>query len=89
MSDWKMQTASRHWLNLETFILCVEDVALLKKVNMWREQPGLNDSNVLLPGLEIILSSGESVEIDYVKEDHRDQVFNTIWEEIAKMGKVT
>ena len=87
MSDWRTGTV-RHWINLETFILCVDEVDVIKKVNLRRGiGVGINDPPQLLPGLELRMRAGDLVEIDYLKEDHRDQVFNAIWEEIVKMGK--
>ena len=80
----------RHWLNLETFILCLDDVSVIKKVNLRRLVPegdsGATSSDTI-PGLEIHLKGGiEGIEIDYLKADHRDQVYNAIWVEIGKMG---
>jgi hypothetical protein len=88
VSDWKQQITVRHWLNLETFILCVEDVALVRKVNLTRMDPfthGMSEKTMLVPGLEIVCG-GKITEIDYLEETHRDQVYDAIWAEIAKMG---
>ena len=66
MSDWKMGT-TRHWLNMETFILCVEEVACIRKVNLNRLVPETTGavSSDWIPALSITTTGGEIVEREY------------------------
>ena len=77
MSDSGWQSISRKWVNCETFMVCVDDVQAVKKVNLDRSVSV--EENRLLPGLEVLLSNGEPMEVDYLEEAHRDQVYDAIW----------
>ncbi len=81
--EWKV--ASRRWINCETFIVCIDDLVAVRKVNL--ERAVSIEKNQTLPGLELTFRDDfEPLEIDYLEESHRDQVFDAIWGEIKKMG---
>lgn len=88
MPDYHANTYFRHWMNLETFMVCLDEVRSVRKVNVERYRPDLGREKAgIVPGLEIRFVSGTPVEIDYVKEEHRDQAYGAIWEGIKKMGE--
>ena len=78
----------RFYLEMETFLLCINDVSLVRKVRLERtitNEKG-RDRVALCPGLEITLKSGECVEIDYAPgSTHREQVYTAIWTAIKEL----
>jgi len=86
--QWKVCPGKR-WMNCETFMLCLEDVSLLRKVNLTRMDPftdGMSQKTLLVPGLEIVCG-GKITEIDYLEEQHRDQVYDAIWAALKGEGE--
>lgn len=84
-----------HYLEMETFLLCINDVSLVRKVNLERyvpetglPSPEVSQANVLrwLPGLEITLRAGAKIEVDYLRETHRDQVYTAIWSMVKEIA---
>ena len=90
MSDptWESEVGKR-WLNCETFMVCLDEVAAVRRTNYLRRSvplqalpvgEGNTGKDAVLPGLEIVLAGREEViEIDYLEEAHRDQVYDAIW----------
>ena len=82
--EWTV--SGRTWINCETFMVCLEDVLVVRKVNLDRSISV--SENRLLPGIELTFqgSEVETIEIDYIEEAHRDQVYDAIWAALKGKG---
>ena len=85
-----MKGSGRIWtsgllLNCETFFVEIQGVVAVTRVNLVRIVEGTERT---MDGLQITFASGRQIEVDCLSPEHRDQVYDALFDAKAKLSEI-